>query len=146
MNKAGQFFIFLLIAFVVALGTGISLRLEVTTLSFLGGTAVGALFGALVTLMLVFVTSRQQGLPWVRSDMRGASVYTPSPTQAQLYWTPLLPPAVVPPTQALPNSSNRQVDYNAGLSGLGEGSSTPAPPQRRFFVIGDQGEETELRA
>ena len=136
MSKLGQLFVFLLVAFVISFGIGITVRLEMTTLSFLGGAAVGVLLGALVTLVMVFALSGRRGGSIFRPSL-SEYVMTPPP-QAPLYWTPLIPPIAPPARSPQPYAL---LDDDASQENL-----NPSQKPRRFFVIGSQGEESELEA
>ena len=124
--------IFLVLLFVISSAVVIAARLDQLTVSLLGGVLVGVLLTAPIASVMTYLALRQRQVEAVANPNN----------QIRQQFAPSLPPQIVmlpaPTNYQPPMSTMRQPIYH-------QAEPFTLPPQRRFYMIGDDGSASEIQ-
>ncbi|MBX7214826.1 MAG: hypothetical protein K1X39_12500 [Thermoflexales bacterium] len=126
-----------LIIFATVLAFVIGSRMEQSTIVLLSGAAVGILLCAPSAAILTYSAMRRRDANAAVREVRVPRFTTPLPTETPAYWAMPQMPYVIDPRRMsqglMPGTSYGAMDPNYQL-----------PARRRFYVIGEGGEASEV--
>ena len=126
-----------ILSFAAIVAYMIGTRIDQETISLLSGTLIGILVTSPCAALITYILVRRRDQNHMSSYERASRSNVPLPQNPPQYW-------VMPQMPALSNASLMQAALNAGsaVSGWpGTPDSRYLPrPQRRFYVIGENGE------
>ena len=133
MNGFVKTIVFLVLLFVISAAVVIATRLDQLTVSLLGGVLVGVLLAAPIASVMTYLALRQRQVEAVANPYNQIR-QQPAP--------PSLPPQIVmlpaPTNYQPPMQTMRQPMYH-------QAEPFTLPPQRRFYMIGDDGSASEIQ-
>jgi len=125
MERLSMFFGIAIVLFFVVLGAMVGARIDQTTIALLGGTVIGLAIAIPCTALVTYIVFK------ARAESSSHAHHSQPPQQ----W--IMPPNY--PTAQTPT-------HHTAVSPTSQPYSEPfvLPPQRRFYIIGENGEASEI--
>jgi hypothetical protein len=119
------------ILFFVVLGLVIGSRMDQATIALLGGTTIGLLIAAPCSAIVTYLAIRNRDEQGYGQNRH----FSQPPQNPSQYW-------VVPQSLTLPQTS---LQHNSLLPTAQYAQSFELPPRRKFYLIGESGDASEIQ-